>query len=121
MFSPMTGQTRPILPEEDSKGERQEERVREAHREESGDLGVSWGYLGGILGGSGGDLGVLEVGSGWGNRGSGGLRRIFFHCKNIKRVTLSLLPQSPFLFFCAAEGVALFMFFAMAEGSGHSS
>ena len=76
-------------------------------------LGASWGDLG--------DLGVLEVGSGWGNRGSGGLCRIFFHCKNIKRVTLSLLPQSPFLYFFAAEGVALFMFFAVAEGSGHSS
>ena len=79
MFSPLTGQTRPILPglhkskQEDSKGERQEERVREAHREESGDfwgiLGVSWGHLGGILGASwrhlggiGGDVGVLEVG-----------------------------------------------------------
>ena len=64
MFSPVTGQTRPILlglhksKQEDSKGERQEERVREAHREKSGDLGGSWGYFGGILGGSGGDLGV---------------------------------------------------------------
>ena len=61
------------------------------------------GYLGGIFGaslrGSGRDLGVLEVGSGWGNRGSGGGCRIFFHCKNIKRVTLSLLSQSPFLYF----------------------
>ena len=62
MFSPMTGQTRPILPglhkskQEDSKGERQEERVREAHREESGDLGVSWR---GILGASWGDLGEI--------------------------------------------------------------
>ena len=66
MFSPVTGETRPTLPglhkskQEDSKGERQEERVREAHREESGDLGdlggilrASWGDLGGILGNRG--------------------------------------------------------------------
>ena len=115
MFSPVTGQTRPILPglhkskQEDSKGERQEERVREAHGEKSGDLGGSWGYLGRRLG---------RVG---GTEHQDGCAEPSSTARNIKRVTLSLLPQSPFLCFFALEGVTPFMFFAMAEGSGHSS
>ena len=112
----MTGQTRPILPglhkskQEDSKGERQEERVREAHREESGDLGVSWGYLWGI----GGWVGLGE------QRIRRGLQNLLPLQKHKKGHSQPSAPVTLFIFF-AAEGVALFMFFAMAEGSGHSS
>ena len=123
----MTGQTRPILPglhkskQEDSKGERQEERVREAHREESGDLGVSWGYLRGIFGaiweGSWGPGGWVGLGE---QRIRRGLQNLLPLQKHKKGHSQPSAPVTLFIFF-AAEGVALFMFFAMAEGSGHSS
>ena len=118
MFSPMTGQTRPILPglhkskQEDSKGERQEERVREAHTEESGDLGVCWG-LGGILG-------SWRLGRVGGTEDQEGCAESSCWQKHKKGHSQPSAPVTISIFF-AAEGVALFMFFAMAEGSGHSS
>ena len=124
LFSPVTGRKRPILPglhkskQEDSKGERQEERVREAQREKSGGilggiLGSCWGvsgYLGGILRDLG-DLGVLEVGSGRGNRGSGGLCRTFFHCKKHKQGhSQPSAPVTLFMFFCSGRSHRFYVF-----------